>query len=379
MNKCALKLNLALLGLVLCITFVQAPTSFANSACRSLLQESNFSEILEKWKSQLDSELVARTNRSTINARYSESNPDIVVLTRAKKDPWFSFASTLEGREDRQGSPVLNFLAFGKHISEALSFRIVDESTIVVPTAPEINRGIVKLSTGLKKKGYEPIPFSFYSQSTLGKRAYIMKFLESGSLPVADPFKSPGHFVHDITNHYAAVLIPPIYVKALRQKIALLLEVIEYLETQNTNPLSRYYVKKIETNITEQIDAATANANTIHAFKYKPESFSTILSYFLAAVFRHRTEFLPSYEIAPKLYRKQESEETIFLFAKEKENLDKKIANLLSRPEVIRRYPLILNPELRTAMDAPEALIRAMEQRKQELEEAALESLHDPR
>ena len=382
-----LRTKLLLLTLIFCSTFGQIETSFAQNNCSELFQSQVtkrglFSKIdrvlkirsidqlintsqIDRWKNVI-LEFNNHSNHPTVHAEIlPHTNNNIIKITKHEFSYWASSMATLAGGENKQGSPVINFLAFGKYTGFALNFRAIDANTILVANVDSFNRSAKEISRELQRLGYDEIPLHFYIQKSLALEKYYSEYKVSFGLPVADIKDSTHHFIHDSSYHYSVILLPKIYLEALRQKVSLMMELIEFIKSQESNPdlapIVKDNIKKYQIYTTHLLDYATANTALIIAAKDNARVewiYNRSREAITNSIFRYG-----SLKAAPSPNQKSQ------------EQLDHMITNFFKDPEVIRQHPLILDKKLSAPLDDPKALGKAIMERRAQLEEASLNVL----
>lgn len=185
----------------------------------------------------------------TISKQKSEKHPlggFLRILTTSDKS-WYSIFRASD--RDLLGSPLWFVATLGPKVAKYFGFMRVSETAMTVPDATAATATIKAVNQKLIALNEEPISLSFFetriSQPLTG-RVFLNKFLRN-QLPLE---AYGGVAVHDISYHFASILLPRKLIVHMQAQTRLTLKFIDYLD---------YHLQNEDKQIIKDLISATAN------------------------------------------------------------------------------------------------------------------------
>ncbi|MBX7231340.1 MAG: hypothetical protein K1X29_04550 [Bdellovibrionales bacterium] len=124
---------------------------------------------------------------------------------------WIHWGSSHKKKFDPDGDPLWIVHILGDKLAAFFGFRLLDESTLIVPNATLFNQRIAKLNAQLTKMNFETIPVnwiqaSIINDSYLSKLSYAENYVRSFASNHNLPW-SRSNIIHDTAFHSLSILI----------------------------------------------------------------------------------------------------------------------------------------------------------------------------
>lgn len=189
-------------------TFLQCQIAAANNRCEAMFRTN------DGYRQQAApvSVSVARPTVQIVHVVVESNNDRFFLLRPLSGEDWFSSYS-LRGF-DPQGDPRWTMDSLGPYLAEVFGFRYTADGDLLVPTPETYNRRISLFNTFLIENRFEPISITFYLQAKPRLRSFVERTSRDLGVPVAAGEGS--HTIHDISYHYASVLLPKVFLEMIR-------------------------------------------------------------------------------------------------------------------------------------------------------------------
>lgn len=196
---------------------------------------------------------------------------DGYIFSRKPGKKWFS--KYAEFIDDVQGDPTDIIKTTGRQLAKKLGFNLINNSTLVVPSAKKINSKLDQLNLTNEFKA-NPFVVRFYEALGISEGlTYLSKFGESALLPISTTGVAR---VHDYSYHVAYLLGTKATVQHLQYQIKLGVMFIEYLKNKKDVPQDAIDI--ITRRYAVHLDIMTGSygyfyqepANLLLAYTYSP-------------------------------------------------------------------------------------------------------------
>lgn len=183
-------------------------------------------------------------------------------------DSWFS--NYQDDSRAVQGNPKWLIEALGPQAALVFGFQQLSSRELLVPSVELLNRAIEEINRRLPS--VEAIPLSFYPQLNANKDYYNRMFALRGALPVGPPpeidasaepmqrMATTNRFIHDLSFHSSAILLPPRTLEILRIHAGLILQGFEQsskgFQNQHPNRVSENQraLQKMHLDLSTELD-----------------------------------------------------------------------------------------------------------------------------
>ncbi len=194
----------------------------------------------------------------------------IYVAQRTPGLRWYSLHSKLgvgSIRPDIQGDPRMGLVILGYDLARVVSVRAINGRTLLLGDAAEIGQQISQFNVYLEARGLDTIPVQYsHSSASSDLIAHLEKYLENylryGILPVEDPQRSWGHFLHDIGFHTSFIMVTPELYEKHRQMLRgqmLFLQFAKHKFSELLSPrLARMAYRALLLSFSSDLDIFTA-------------------------------------------------------------------------------------------------------------------------